>query len=166
VVNPYESPTEAKYTDSPRQPWLLRGVFFCINSLVALLFLVSGIATPFVSSPRQSAIGALCAVIAVAPSTVYLVAECLAFLGRRKPIERVLGMLNLIAAGFVVLGLVANLAEFFQSTRPDRPATDWSFLTVFVPIASLVGIYLGTCGYLRLRWTKKVERNTTLRSSG
>jgi uncharacterized membrane protein YidH (DUF202 family) len=66
----------------------------------------------------------------------------------------VLGMLNLIAAGFVVFGLVANLAEFFQSTRTDRPAANWLFLTVFVTIASLVGIYLGNCGYLRLRWTK------------
>ena len=149
MINPYESPVATNQKISTPGLAVLRGVFFCLNSLVAALFITAGLSAPF---QDEWTLGTIFSVLFVGPILAYEIGECLAYFGGSKSAERVIGGFNLGGAVVTAFGIVANLVELLFK-EPSRLAEDWPFILVFVSVGSAIVIYFAICGYLRVKWS-------------
>jgi hypothetical protein len=131
---------------------LLRAVFFGVNTLGALVFLAAGVASvvaPFMGAGSPYAfIGG----IAFSPlAATGIVFECIAFLRKKRALERNLGIVCLILAAFAVFAAVSNVAEVYSE------GGKWDAnLTWVVSIALAVAAWFASCGLIRLRLNERV----------
>ena len=145
IENPYEPPKAASHVAGER--WnRLRGAFFAIDFVAAVLLTVSCVIS--VAAP-ESPFQFLGAIMSSLPVILYAVCEWLAFYHRKHSVERKLGYVNLGFAALAGFAVVTTIGEVIMSDEP----TSLQFLFWFTLIGCVITAHLALSGWCRLQWT-------------
>ncbi len=139
-LNPYASPREPQLGPTTNSRGIADILFFAINFSIAIFLIVSFVSSILISDNLPTnPIALVSGLVASIPVSVYALAELIGFIHKNRSIEVGLGVANFLCACLVGFAMVANVVEALSSERLHSAG---SFLIVFVPISSLVCVYL------------------------
>lgn len=153
--NPYAAPRTPGAEVPPPQPhsWA-RTTFFAINAAAAGLLVASWVFAIAAELQGEGDPYDFVAAVLLAPIVaIYLAAECTAFFGRRRSLERILGFIN---AGFGLLmafGFVTNTYEAVTYAGDSN----WGVVSIVLAVLLVITAYLLACGWFRIRSTAAVH---------
>ena len=142
--SPYSPPTAIERHAQSESRSLADNVFFIINFVTATLFFMACVISIGTADNPFAFLGG---VLAVIPVVSYAIAEWTCWYRRYDWLYRPLGILNLLLSAFFVFALVTNIGEVLMSDE----AVDPLFILLFGLGFAIVAVYLGWCGWRRIR---------------
>ncbi len=146
--NPYQPPeaSTGRRVDSRNTQSIARTVFFVGNCAVAVLFMIACIVAVAQSTSPYSFLGGILFFPVAAGAAI---TEWRVWHRRKHTLEKVLGGLCVGVSALTMFGVIANVAEALQSSRPN--GFEW-----FVMMGIIVACYFGACGVWRIWFSKSI----------
>lgn len=149
-VNPYAAPrssSDAVVVEYRRPSW--RTVFFVVNFVGGGLLLILCVYSIASGDEYDSVGGAMLALVVA----VYLLGECVAFLGRKRSLEHLLGYVNAGAGLLFTFGFVVNSYQ----AMADSNGVEWGLMAFLVALFVPTAGYLLACGLFRIGAAKRID---------
>lgn len=139
----------------------LRSLFCLVNA--ACWGFLAGCAAVVLCGEWDRPPAVLGALVCVVPCTGLAIAELWTWRRAPRSVEMPLGVVSLVAGVILIAGVVANAVEAARTdSSAELPTTENSLLLAgLLTSVGIVGVYLVTCGGLRLRWLWRGDFDST-----